>query len=69
MTDSEDDPVITVGDLRPLHCVWGLRHWWSLHNLDFADFLKNGVRASVLLATGDDLARNAVQRVTGVSLG
>ena len=40
MIDSSDDPVITVADLRKLHCVWGLRYFWSLHGLDFADFLK-----------------------------
>lgn len=55
-----DELIITSGDLIPPHCPWGLRHWWRLHDLDFSDFLKNGIPASKLLATGDELARLAV---------
>lgn len=52
--------IIRAADLIPPHCAWGLRHWWRLQGLDFADFLKNGISADRLLATGDDLARAAV---------
>ena len=55
--------IITVADLRPYHCVTGIRRWFELHGLDFADFLKNGIDAEALLATGDALAINAVERI------
>ena len=54
--------IVTPGDLIPPHCAWGLRHWWRLQGLDFKDFLKNGISAARLLATGDDLAKQAVDR-------
>lgn len=56
------DVTLTVADLIPPHCPWGLRHFWRQHGLDFADFLQNGVSAEVIWATGDGLARAAVTR-------
>ena len=68
-----DDPsaevILRVDDLIPPHCAWGLRYWWREHNLDFSDFLKNGIAASVLLATGDEQARQAVARKLELSRG
>lgn len=59
---AQEDFVLTVADLIPPHCAWGLRYWFHRQGLDFADFLKNGIKASKMLATGDDLARQAVDR-------
>ena len=61
--------VIRVSDLIPPHCPWGLRHWWRQHNLDFKDFLANGIDAARLLETGDELARQAVARKVEAACG
>ncbi len=35
---------ITVDDLRRAnYCVRGLRRWFVTHDMDFADFIENGV--------------------------
>lgn len=54
--------IITASDLTPRHCAWGLRYWFRLHGMDFADFLKNGISVERMLATGDRLAVEAVER-------
>lgn len=60
---SSEDPLITIGDIRASgHCVRGAKAWFAAHDLDFADFVRNGAPASVLLATGDDLAQFVVSR-------
>lgn len=46
--------VITVEDSRASgRCVWGSRTWAAVHGLNFEDFLKNGIPATDLVATGD----------------
>lgn len=59
----EEDFLITVTDLRPIYCPAGWRWWFPKYDLDLRDFLANGIMASVLLATGDFLAENAVARI------
>lgn len=54
---------ITIDDIiKAGHCPSGARTWFNAHSLDFRDFLKNGVEAEVLLATGDGLAQRVVDR-------
>jgi hypothetical protein len=56
-----EDPVITIADIRATgHCVAGARRWFEAHELDFADFVANGLPASTLLATDDALAEQVV---------
>lgn len=53
--------VIRIEDVRRAgHCPSGARTWFKLHGIDFRDFVKNGVRADVLLATNDAQARQVV---------
>lgn len=55
---------ITINDIRKTgHCVAGIRTWFTLHGLDFKTFLQEGLPASVLLDTGDELARDVVAKV------
>lgn len=55
------DPVIYMDDIRKTgHCVLGARRWFAIHRLDFRKFNEEGLPASVLLATNDDLARQVV---------
>lgn len=53
---------ITMADLIPPYCPWGVKRWFRLHRLDFADFLANGVDAQTLVNTGDAQALDTVQR-------
>jgi hypothetical protein len=64
-----DDCVLVISDLIPPHCAWGLRYFWRQHNLDFADFLQNGIGAKTLWDTGDSQARAAVTRKLEVQRG
>ncbi len=52
--------------VRPKHvraaalCTRGARDWFKANNLDWSDFVTNGLPAATLLATGDPLAARAV---------
>lgn len=55
--------IITITDIRNAgHCVAGARAWAKAYDLDFRDFLKNGIDADVVLATGDAMAIQIVER-------
>jgi len=41
-------------------CGRGARAWFAQHNLSWADFVANGLPASILEATGDALALQVV---------
>lgn len=43
-------------------CSGGARDWFKRYDLDWTDFLANGVPADVLSATGDPLALRAVEQ-------
>lgn len=59
-----DDFIITVDDLRKCGmCASGVRQWFIAHNLDFKDFLANGMAASKFLDTGDAMGARAVRMV------
>lgn len=55
---------VTVAHLRsvpgfspkPGFCLSQARVWFKRHNLDFRDFVRNGIDAEKLEATGDGLA-------------
>ena len=40
---------------RPGFCRGGAREWFSAHGLDWADFVRNGIPAEKMAATGDAL--------------
>jgi hypothetical protein len=42
-------------------CTRGARAWFKLYDLDYNDFLANGICVSVLEATDDPLALRAVE--------
>ena len=41
---------------RPGFCRGGARAWFVAHGLDWSDFVRNGIAAEVMEATGDALA-------------
>jgi len=55
------DPIIHVRDIRESgHCPRGIKAWCELNKLDFREFVKNGLPASKLRATGCGLAIRCV---------
>lgn len=58
-----DEPVITITDVRRAgHCVSGARAWFERHGLDFRAFLRDGIPAADMLATGDGQGIQVVER-------
>ncbi|MEL4071745.1 hypothetical protein WKW50_16495 [Ochrobactrum sp. GPK 3] len=56
-----DDFIVTMEDLRKCAmCASGVRRWFLDNNLDFKDFLQNGISAEKLLTLNDALADRAV---------
>lgn len=57
------DTIITATDVHLAgHCITpGLRDWCEVNNLDFRKFIREGYPASVLIATGDELAERVVR--------
>ena len=67
MTDIPEDMIVTVQDIRDAgHCVAGTRQWFAANNLDFRDFLLNGMAATEF-AKIDGLAEAVVQRKLNAS--
>lgn len=45
---------VTVNDMRRAGVCPRARIWFGQHNLDWRDFVKNGIEADTLRATGDN---------------
>lgn len=58
-----DDLIITMKDLRRIGMWCRAREFAHAHGIDWVDFLKHGVSASRLEATGDALALKIVEEV------
>lgn len=53
---------ITISDIRSAgHCAKGVKSWFERHDLDFKDFLKNGIDEELFLQSGDALAARIVK--------
>lgn len=54
--------IIYMQDVRNANmCAKGARSFFINHNLDFQDFLKNGIDSKLLLATNDTMALQVVE--------
>jgi len=53
---------ITVDDMRPGYCAWGIKKWFDEHGLDLREFLSDGIDAQVLYDTGDQLVISVIER-------
>lgn len=63
-----EDLVIRLRDIRAAgFCTgrYGARSWFQRHGLDWSAFIRNGIRASELLATGDSMAVRVVEVARG----
>lgn len=43
-------------------CMPGVRRWFAAHNLDWSDFVANGILGSVLGQWNDPLAERAIEQ-------
>lgn len=58
--------IITMRDVRAAKmCSRGARKFFERHNLDWSDFIKNGIDAEKLLSTGDAMAVRVVEVAGG----
>jgi arsenate reductase-like glutaredoxin family protein len=56
--------IVTISDVRAAGiCASGARRWFEAYGLDFRDFVKNGIDAELLLATGDAYGIRVVEFV------
>lgn len=54
------DPLVTLAHARSVaYCSRGMRAFFAQHGLDWTEFLRHGLPASVLEATGDAMAIRA----------
>lgn len=51
------------------YCMRSVRPWFDRHDLDFMDFVRNGIGGEKLLATNDEFARRIVKHVEGKTDG
>jgi hypothetical protein len=57
--------IITVSDLRRSKVCPMARVWFAKHGLDWRDFVRNGIDADKLTATGDAIALRVVEEARG----
>lgn len=58
--------IVTMRDIRAARmCSRGARAFFVRHNLDFNDFLTNGIAAEKLEATGDAMAARVCEVARG----
>lgn len=59
-----DDFIVTINDIRKTgHCTAGTRRWFAANGLDFREFLKNGMPASLLEEKGDAMAGEVIAKI------
>lgn len=57
-----EDLIITMSDIKDVgYCASGTRRWFTAHDLDFRDMIKNGISARKLYATGDAYGMRVVE--------
>lgn len=62
MTTEAEDPIIWMNDIVKVGiCAAGARRWFNERDLDFRSFMKQGIPASELAATGDAQALRVVE--------
>lgn len=58
--------IVTMRDIRSAKmCSRGTRAFFERHGLDYSDFLKNGIQAGKLAATGDAMALQVIEVARG----
>lgn len=52
-----------LDEMSPRYCANGARRWFARMGLDWAAFIRDGIDAAVLEATGDAMAHRIVEHV------
>lgn len=66
---SDNDFIITINDVRATgHCVRGIKRWFEMNRLDFADFLANGIPAEKVINV-DAIGISVVEKVKAARNG
>lgn len=52
-----------LDEMQPRYCANGARRWFARMGLDWAAFVRNGIDADALVATGDAMAIKLVEQV------
>lgn len=59
-----EEPNITIDEIRAVgHCPKGIRRWCEANDIDFKTLIRDGFPKEVLLATGDGIAEDAIQKI------
>lgn len=62
MTEVSSEPRIYMRHIRKAgRCASGTSNWWKKHNLDWKDFVRNGIDGEVLVKIGDPMAMQVVK--------
>jgi hypothetical protein len=62
MTGEKDDPILTSRELISYgFCFQGQERWLNNKGMDVRDFVKNGIRMSVLATFDDGHAQKAIK--------
>ena len=57
-----EEPLVTMRHVRQARmCSRGTREFFLRHGLDFAQFVREGLPASVIASTGDSMALKVVE--------
>ena len=54
-----------LDEMQPSYCAKGARRWCARIGIDWAAFVRDGIDAEVLEATGDAMALKLVEYVRG----
>ncbi len=55
------DPIVRMKHIRAAKlCAGGARRWFQAHDLNWSDFLENGIPSSILGQWGDPMAERAI---------
>jgi hypothetical protein len=52
---------VPLHGVRPGHCRAGAKAWFAAHGIDWRGFVRDGIAAQQLLATGDAFALEVVE--------
>lgn len=66
---TEPELIVRSTDLHELrYCMRGARRWFASHGIDWSAFVRNGIPAAQLDATGDALALKLTAHVRARSV-
>lgn len=62
----DDDPILFAKEAAPFMCGYGIHRFCDAAGLDYMKLVREGYPMSVLLATGDTLCAEVIEKVLAV---